>query len=117
MTFQIWSGMLVFNVVVIAVNIRIYILSSQVSIILVLVSIFSVLSYYLIFFIVEVILYSDVKNVLNHQLASPLFWLTMLVLVFVIEGSEYAYLKLSQSMPSPDDEKKGDRQELAEEKI
>ena len=78
--------MLVFNVVVIAVNIRIYILSSQVSIILVLVSIFSVLSYYLIFFIVEVILYSDVKNVLNHQLASPLFWLTMLFLVFVIEG-------------------------------
>jgi hypothetical protein len=67
--------MLVFNVVVISVNIRIYMISSQISPALVIASILSVCSYYLIFFFVEIILYSDCKNVLNHQFGSGIFWL------------------------------------------
>lgn len=75
MTFEVWSGMLVFNAVVISVNVRIYMISNQISPALVLSSVLSVCSYYLIFFFVEVILYSDCKNVLNHQLSSGIFWL------------------------------------------
>lgn len=67
--------MLVFNVVVLSVNIRIYMISNQISPALVLASVLSVSSYYLIFFFVEIILYSDCKNVLNHQLSSGIFWL------------------------------------------
>lgn len=80
MAYEIWSGMLVFNVVVICVNVRIYMISSQISPILVIASILSVLSYYLIFFLVEVMIYSDCKNLLNHQLASGMFWLLVIIL-------------------------------------
>lgn len=52
MSFEMWSGMLVFNVVVISVNIRIYMISNQISPALILSSILSVCSYYLIFFFV-----------------------------------------------------------------
>lgn len=74
MSFEVSSGMLVFNVVVISVNIRIYMISNQISPALLIASILSVCSYYLIFFFVEIILYSDCKNVLNHQLSSLVFW-------------------------------------------
>jgi hypothetical protein len=80
MAYEIWSGMLVFNVVVVCVNVRIYVISSQISPILVIASILSVLSYYLIFFLVEVMIYSDCKNLLNHQLASGMFWLLVIIL-------------------------------------
>lgn len=81
MSFEIWSGMLVFNVVVISVNIRVYMISNQISLALLLASVLSVCSYYLIFFFVEIIFYSDCKNVLNHQLASGVFWLLVLFLL------------------------------------
>jgi hypothetical protein len=75
MPFEIWSGMLVFNVVVLSANIRIYTISNQVSPFLVISSILSVCSYYLIYFLVEAMLYTDIKNTLNHQLTSNVFWL------------------------------------------
>ena len=75
MAYEIWSGMIVFNIVVLCVNIRVYMIANQISLILILASIGSVLSYYLIFFLVEIILYSDCKNVLKHQLGSNTFWL------------------------------------------
>lgn len=84
MTFQIWSGMLVFNICVISVNIRIFMLSNQISLLLSLSVILSVLSYYLIFMFVGNILYSDVKNVLNKQLVSGTFWLVLLSMVAAI---------------------------------
>ena len=80
MAYEIWSGMLVFNVVVVCVNVRIYVISSQISPILVIASILSVLSYYLIFFLVEVMIYSDCKNLLNNKLASGMFWLLVIIL-------------------------------------
>ena len=109
MIFNIWSGMLIFNIVVISVNIRVYLLSNQISLIMVISSIFSVLSYYLVFFLVEIILYSDVKNVLNHQLQSPIFWLLLLSMVFAIEGFEWAYLKLSTSSLLDDEDENNHR--------
>lgn len=75
MSFEIWSGMLIFNIVVLSVNVRIYMLSNQISIALVVASLLSTFSYYLIFFFVEIILYSDCKNVLKHQLSNALYWL------------------------------------------
>ena len=111
MTFTIWSGMLVFNIIVISVNIRVYLLCNQISLIMVISSFCSVLSYYLVFLLVEVILYSDVKNVLNHQLQSPIFWLLLLSSVFAIEGSEWCYQKLSTSVIRDDIE--DDREHLA----
>ena len=86
MIFNIWSGMLIFNIVVVSVNIRVYLISNQISLVMVISSVCSVLSYYLVFFLVEVILYSDVKNVLNHQLQSGIFWLILLPMVFAIEA-------------------------------
>lgn len=47
-----WSGMLIFNVVVVCVNVRIYMISNQISPALVIASVLSVCSYYLIFFFV-----------------------------------------------------------------
>ena len=86
MIFNIWSGMLIFNIVVVSVNIRVYLISNQISLVMVISSVCSVLSYYLVFSLVEVILYSDVKNVLNHQLQSGIFWLILLPMVFAIEA-------------------------------
>lgn len=52
MSFEIWSGMLVFNIVIISVNVRIYMISNQISPAMILATVLSIGSYYLIFFFV-----------------------------------------------------------------
>lgn len=85
MTFQIWSGMLVFNICVFSANIRIFMVSNQISSLLLISVLMSVISYYLIFLFVGAILYSDVKNVLAKQLSSGIFWLVLVTMTFAIE--------------------------------
>lgn len=98
MAFQIWSGMLVFNVVVLSVNIRIYMICNQISAVLVIASVISVCSYYLIFFFVEIILYSDCKNVLNHQFASGVFWL-LVTHTFILDNfTSFQYIGIRMGM-------------------
>lgn len=75
MSFYIWSGMTIFNIVVISINLRIYLISNQISVILVIASLLSVLSYYWFFFLIGTIFNSDCKNVLKNQMNNNVFWL------------------------------------------
>ncbi len=81
--------MLIFNIVIITVNIRILNMSSQISIFLVLLCIFGVATYYLMFFLIEILFYTDVRNTLQHQLSTWLYWVLIVLYVFVVEGIYY----------------------------
>lgn len=52
MAYEIWNGMLIFNVVIITVNLRILNMSSQLSLLLVFLCIFGIVTYYVMFFLI-----------------------------------------------------------------
>ena len=86
--------MLVFNICVISVNVRIFMVSNQISLLLAISVLLGVISYYLVFMFVGNILYSDIKNVLNKQLLSVTFWLILLSMVAAIEIVEWTANKI-----------------------
>ena len=67
--------MLVFSTIIITINLRIFTISNQMSILQVFLILFGIGSYYLTYFLIEVLLYTDIKNSLNHQIGSPFYWL------------------------------------------
>lgn len=93
MVYQIWSGMLIFNIVVVSINIRVLILSDQISLSLLISCISGIVSYYLMFLLVEVILYSDVKDTLSNQMSNSQYWLLLIFVCLVVEGYEWAFRK------------------------
>lgn len=52
MGYEIWNGMLIFNVVIITVNLRILNMSSQLSLLLVFLCAFGIVTYYVMFFLI-----------------------------------------------------------------
>lgn len=52
MAYEIWNGMLIFNVVIITVNLRILNMSSQLSLLLVFLCAFGIVTYYVMFFLI-----------------------------------------------------------------
>lgn len=56
--YESWAGMLVFNVVVVTVNIRIWNMSNQISVLQGIICLFSIGSYYLVFFLIEILFYT-----------------------------------------------------------
>lgn len=52
MSYEIWNGMLIFNVVIITVNLRILNMSSQLSLLLVFLCAFGIVTYYVMFFLI-----------------------------------------------------------------
>lgn len=82
--------MLIFNIVVLTINIRILLLSNQISFLLLLTLLAGILSYYLMFLLVEVLLYSDCKGLLLNQLQSSQFWQLLLFFSVYLEGVEWA---------------------------
>jgi hypothetical protein len=84
--YETWNGMFIFNVVIITVNIRIINMSSQLSLLLAFLCSFGVASYYLMFFLIEILFFTEVRNTLTHQLTTWLYWLLIALYVFAIEG-------------------------------
>lgn len=84
--YESWTGMFIFNVVIITVNIRILNMSSQISVLQACLSIFGIGSYYIMFFLIEILFYAEVKNTLNHQLSTWLYWILIVLYAFAIEG-------------------------------
>lgn len=78
--------MLILAVVIITVNLRIFNMSSQLTPLLVLLCSFGVFSYYLMFFLIEILFYTDVKNTLTHQVTIWIYWMLIVMYVFAVEG-------------------------------
>jgi len=101
--YESWNGMFVFNVVIITVNIRIWNMSNQISILQAFLCIFGIGSYYLMFFLIEILFYTEVKNTLTHQITTWLYWILIALYAFAIEGTYhisnrayYLWLKIKQ---------------------
>ena len=86
MAYEIWNGMLIFNVVIITVNLRILNMSSQLSLLLVMLCSFGVVTYYVMFFLIEILFYTEVKNTLTHQITTWMYWVLIALYVFAVEG-------------------------------
>ena len=97
MAYEIWAGMLIFNIVVVSINIRILIISDQLSPILLITCFAGIISYYLVFLFVEVILYSDVKDTLINQFGNGQFWMLLIFFCVLIEGYEWTYRKYTSA--------------------
>jgi hypothetical protein len=81
-----WSGMFIFNIVIITVNVRIWNMSHQVNFVQILLCVFGIAMYYACFFLIGVLFYTDVKNTLYHQVTTWLYWVMVALYVFAIEG-------------------------------
>lgn len=79
-----WTGMFIFNIVIITVNIRILNMSSQLNFTQVFLCLFDVAMYYIVFFLISILFYTDVKNTLTHQLQTWLYWVMMGLYAFAI---------------------------------
>lgn len=79
MIYEEWSGMLIFSVIIITINIRIFTISNQISILQVMLVLFGITSYYVTYLLIEILLYTDIKNSLNHQISSPFYWLYVIL--------------------------------------
>jgi hypothetical protein len=95
--------MFVFNVVVITVNIRIWNMSNQISVLQFVLGLLSIGSYYLVFFLIEILFYTEVKNTLTHQVTTWIYWILLVLYCFAIEGMyhistrvNYLWIKMKQ---------------------
>ena len=93
MVYKIWSGMLIFNIVVVSINIRVLIMSDQISLALLISCLSGIVSYYVMFVLVEVILYSDLKATLSNQMSNSQYWLLLIFVCLVVEGYEWVFRK------------------------
>jgi len=82
--YESWTGMLIFNVVIVGVNVRIVNMSSQLSFVQVMLCLFGVVMYYLSFFLVEILFWTDVKNTLQHQVSNWFYWVLLILYVFAV---------------------------------
>jgi hypothetical protein len=87
--YEEWNGMLIFNIVVVSANIRIWNMSNQFNLFQLFLCSVGIVSFYGMFWIIEILLYADVKNTLNHMLTSWLYWLLLVFYTLVIEGWYY----------------------------
>lgn len=95
--------MFVFNVVVITVNIRVWNMSNQISVLQFVLGLLSIGSYYLVFFLIEILFYTEVKNTLSHQVTTWIYWILLVLYCFAIEGMyhistrvNYLWIKMKQ---------------------
>lgn len=78
--------MLVFNAVVITVNIRIITMSHQINLFQILLILSGIFLYYAFYIVVEIILYSDIKNTLGNMISSWQYWLLLIFYTIILEG-------------------------------
>lgn len=86
MIYEQWSGMLVFNVVVITANLRIITMSHQINLFQILLILSGILLYYIFYIVIEIILYSDIKNTLGNMVSSWQYWILIIFYTIILEG-------------------------------
>jgi hypothetical protein len=87
MIYYQWSGNLIMAIVVISCNIRIILMSHQLNIMQGLLCSIGPLLYFLIFFLIDVVVDTDVQNTLSHQMSTFLYWNLLIFCCFVVEGA------------------------------
>jgi len=66
MIYEEWSGNMILAIVVVSCNLRVVLISNQFNVIQGLLCSFGVVSYYVTYFLIGVIIETDSKNTLGH---------------------------------------------------
>ena len=84
MVYEQWSGNLVMAVIVISCNVRVVLMSHQLSIVQGFLCLIGPLLYFLIFEVIGLIIPTDSSDTLSHQMSTGLYWILLISSVFII---------------------------------
>lgn len=88
-----WSGMTILTVIVLTCNIRVMLLSNQLSILLATLCFLGCLGYFLVFYIFTILPNTSYNSMLWRMVGSIEWWLVVGMLVWAIEGTYFIIQK------------------------
>lgn len=82
MIYEEWSGNLILAIVIVSCNIRVILISNQFNIVQGLLCSFGIITYFITYFLVGVVIESDSKNTLSHEMSTGIYWILVSLSLF-----------------------------------